>query len=107
MGILNFKQLVNESMYHRSDNFANLSKNILRFFPQFGRSHINSEVNYKSEYPTQNLKLAHHKNITVKSLRKTFCESLLDALHPYTNYNKFQLTVMDAFIHNPFSHIIK
>jgi len=111
VGIVNFKQLVNESRYPRSDHFENLSKYILSFFPQAWQVvvnealEVNSEISYENEFPMQNLTLVQHKVLTVKNLRKTFCESIVIEPYPYKNYNKFQLD--ESSTHNPFIHIRK
>ena len=48
-----------------------------------------------------------HEQLTVKSVRSTLIESLVDTPHPYTNFNKFQLQLDNVNNINPFLQIRK
>ena len=106
VGICSYRELLNEAEFPRNDDLGNLANYILTFFPSswpisvLSGENVNSEITYDNEFPSINLKLVNHKYLTVKSIRKTLCESLPNSPHPYTYYNKFQLTNVNNI--NPF-----
>ncbi len=112
LGIISYKQLYNESIYPRSDEFGELARYIMQFFPNSWSTamalgiEINSEITYSDEFPSQQLRLCSHEFITVKSIKKTFKEGEVTPTHPYTLAEKFQLTEINNSV-NPFVNIRK
>jgi len=97
VGITTFKQLHNESRFPRDDNFGNLSKYIVSFFPigwglvmDLGLE-INEEVTYENEFPIANKQFCMPSQVTVKSLRLVLAENEIIPSYPFMDYNKFQL----------------
>jgi exonuclease III len=111
-GVISFRQLYNESVYPRSDDFKKLATYIVSFFPPSWKAamelaiDIDAQITYESEFPTQNLQLASHEQITVKSLRKTLLEMESTPPYPFNDHNKFELDTMNCTL-NPFINIRK
>jgi len=109
IGVISYRQLLNESRYPRNNYLGELAKYILSFFPvawQIGvnlQNNVNSEITYEEEFPTQGLQLCAHKAITVKNLRATLSESIVPPSFPYKDYQKFKLS--DPGNGNPFKEI--
>ena len=110
-GIINYRQLYNEAIYPRYDWSRDLARYLLKFFPPAWTAAMeltldfNSDLTYEFDYPTQNLQLCKHEQITVKSIRNTFLENQMVPPYPYTEYQKFQLTNVNNL--NPFTNIRK
>ena len=111
IGIINFKQLLNESIFPSNDITGNLAKYVLDFLPSAWKTavlsieDINTDITYEHEFPSINLQVISHDQVTVKSIRKTLIEFLDTPPHPYTNFQKFQL--LNVNNGNPFTIIRK
>lgn len=67
---------------------------------------FDSDITYENEFPTQNLQLCDHSQITVKSIRNTFLEWELNPKFPYLENSKFELSSVPENL-NPFKNIRK
>jgi len=99
-GITSYKEVLNESQYPRSDYLGALSTYILSFLPNgwkeaiMNNDYIDAEISYENEFPSQNLQLVNHNLVTVKSIRNTLLESMLDPVLPYKNIDKYELDLI-------------
>jgi len=111
LGIVNYKQLHNESLFPSSNQSGELARYILGFFPRawsqaiLVSDDINCQITYEEEFPSQNFKLINHKFLTVKNIKSTLSESIEVQPFPYTDNAKFKL--MEICNHNPFLNIRK
>jgi hypothetical protein len=111
LGVSNYKQLLNEAIYPRNERLGELAKYIITFFPASWMVALNAttdysnDITYEEEFPTQNLQLIGHSHVTVKNLRATLIESVVNDPYPYTNAQKYEL--LNFPCNNPFSMVRK
>jgi exonuclease III len=98
VGINTYKQLYNESVYPRDDNFGNLASYIISFFPPGWRvamsldNDVNTDVTYENEFPAANNQFCMPSQVTVKALRVVLAEREVVPTYPFMDYDKFQIT---------------
>ena len=109
-GIESFRDLYNEYIFPRSDEFGNLARDIVGFLPVSWvrwmqmSEHVNSEINYSSFFVAPRLKLVNITKVTVKQIKSVILESVETPTYAYEQ--KLDLNTGNI-THNPFTQLRK
>ena len=102
LGIFTVKQVLNESVYPRSDRIATLAKNVINSFPkrwiELITDSADSSIDIRKSISIGQGKQASTKNITVKMIRRRILKA--PDINPFTFERKLGIIKLDNI--NPF-----